>query len=304
MSSPVLLSADLFKTQGQDFQTNVPYPLYGSVKYDGIRAFTSPQGLLSRERKPIRNYYINAILRSLDYNIDGELLAVDHDGNDLSYRDTSSAVMSYDGEPRFRFRVFDYFTVHTDSYHSRYEMLKLACSTYPKHIELVEQTLIRNSDELKRFYESAIRQGKEGVMVRRLDAPYKFGRSTLNEFYLVKLKRRDHDLATIVGTKELMINENEAKLSPNGFIRRSKARDGLVPGGTLGTLIVTHPVFGEFEIGGGTYLTAIRRALLWSIRDRLPGLQVRFTHDNNKTSGYDKPRSPQLETILGDIPSP
>lgn len=303
MSSPVLLAADLFKHQGRDFRTNITYPLMGSVKFDGIRAFTTPQGLKSRERKLIRNHYIQSCLAGLDNNIDGELIAIDANGNDLPYRDTSSAVMSYEGEPKFRYRVFDYFNIPRDPYRIRYGHLELAVATNP-FVEVVEQHYLAAPNLLALFLEHQLSKGREGVMIRDPNAPYKFGRSTMNEFFLVKVKPRETDVATIIGAKEMMENTNEATVSDNGYIKRSKAAEGMVPKNTLGALTVTHKTFGEFEIGGGTYLTAIRRKLLWDNRQHLPGLQVRFTYDNAKTSGYEKPRSPQVESLLGDIPSP
>lgn len=294
-----LLAADLFDVQN-DF-TKVPYPVYASVKIDGIRAFTSPQGLLSRSRKPIGNAYIRRRLRSLDFYVDGELVAVDSNGNPKTYRETSSAVRSADGEPEFKFMVFDYvYAPDANDYYYRNVALSQLCASAPEDfIVHVAQTVLKSAEEAEAYYKLRLHQGHEGIMLRGIHSPYKFGRSTLNEFFLTKVKPSEIDTAVVIGFVEGTENTNPTFLDEAGKTKRSTDAAGLIPNGMLGAFEVSHPKFGTFNIGGGPGLTHLLRKLYWDKRANLLGNIVQFKYDRAETSGYGKPRSPQFLQLLG-----
>lgn len=294
-----LLAADLFDVQN-DF-TKVPYPVYASVKIDGIRAFTSPQGLLSRSRKLIPNEHIRRRLRSLDFYVDGELVAVDSNGKPKTFRETTSAVRSVDGEPEFKFMVFDYvYAPDANDYYYRNVALSQLCAAAPEDfIVHVPQTVLKNANEAIGFYATMLGFGHEGIMLRGIHSPYKFGRSTLNEFLLTKVKPSETDTATVVGFEEGTENTNPAFLDETGKTKRSTDAAGLIPNGMLGAFEVSHPKFGTFSIGNGPGLTHLLRRIYWDKRGALLGNIVQFKYDRSETSGYGKPRTPQFLQLLG-----
>lgn len=293
-----LLAADLFDVQN-DF-TKVPYPVYASVKIDGIRAFTSPQGLLSRSRKLIPNEHIRRQLRSLDFYVDGELVAVDSNGKPKTFRETTSAVRSSDGEPEFKFMVFDYvYAPDADDYYYRNLALHQLAAVAPHEVIHVHQTMIRDAEEAQRYYNIQLSVGHEGIMLRGINSPYKFGRSTLKEFFLTKVKPSETDTATVIGFIEGTENTNPAFLDETGKTKRSTDAAGLIPNGMLGAFEVSHPKFGTFSIGNGPGLTHLLRRIYWDKRGALLGNIVQFKYDRSETSGYGKPRTPQFLQLLG-----
>lgn len=131
--------------------------------------------------------------------------------------------------------------------------------------------------------------GYEGIMIRAPWGSYKFGRSTVNQGLLGKVKRFEDTEGTIVGFEELMHNENEAEINELGYQERSHAMAGQVPGNTLGSLVVSHPDWEE-TFGIGTGFSADERLTLWQNRDTLNGQKVKFKHQ--PSGAKDKPRFP------------
>jgi hypothetical protein len=73
-------------------------------------------------------------------------------------------------------------------------------------------------------------------MLRDPNGPYKFGRSTRKEGYLLKLKRFCDSEAEVIGVVELMHNGNEAKTNALGRTERSTRKAGKTGMGVLGAL--------------------------------------------------------------------
>lgn len=232
------------------------FPLKASPKLDGIRAVVIDGQLLSRSLKPIPNRHLQKMFGKEKFNgVDGELIMGMPNGKDV-FRNTSSAVMSYEGEPRVGFHLFD--MVMPNPFESRidtlYSMVKKLGKSDPM-IQLVEQTTVRSVKELDEYEELALQTGFEGVMLRSLDGKYKYGRSTLKEHGLMKLKRFEDAEARVVGFNELMHNSNEAVTSKLGHKERSSVKSGLSGMETLGSIIVVGingPYKGvKFSIGTG-----------------------------------------------------
>jgi len=80
-------------------------PLLGSPKLDGIRAIVIDGVVVSRNLKPIPNRRIQAIFGKNFLNgLDGELIVGDPTAKD-AFRQTSSGVMSIEGDPDAMFHV-------------------------------------------------------------------------------------------------------------------------------------------------------------------------------------------------------
>lgn len=241
------------------------FPLYASPKIDGIRAIGWQGKLLSRSGKPIRNKFIQSYAEHFN-GLDGELIVGDN------IQDTTSGVMRINGEPDFRFLVFDL----VDNFYPFRKRKDYLLDHLPApRVTLIPHTLINNPKELDSFEQDMIAQGWEGVCLRSPAGMYKFGRSTLREQALLKIKSFEDDEAVVIGCEELMRNTNEATTSPLGYAQRSKTQDGLVPGGMLGNFIVTSWKYTEpFRLGTG--FTEAQRIAFWDIRQELIGKIVKF----------------------------
>lgn len=264
--------------------TKLRFPVWMSVKYDGIRAVVINGVLTSRSLKPIPNRYAQRVLGDPRFNgLDGELMA------NGSFQDVYSAIMSEDGEPDFYFAVFDRITNPGDPFSVRYADV----CRYPSHprIRVVEQRVASNVEGLQAYYKTCLAAGFEGIMVRSPDGPYKFGRSTVKEGILLKWKPFEDAEATIVGFEERMHNANEATTNALGRTERSSHKENLVPMNTLGALVVKNDKLWPgktFNIGTG--FTDAQRAELWASRGVVCGRTIKFKYQAIGTK--DVPRIP------------
>jgi DNA ligase-1 len=271
------------------------FPLLASIKLDGIRATVQGGQLLSRTLKPLPNKAIQALFAGLPEGLDGELILGDPAAPDC-FRKTSSKVMSPDEDAEgIVFHVFDKFApTPTDPFTNRSFYLEIAVKEnrdkYPIH--LVFQTKINSLEMLEQFEEMVLAEGHEGVMLRSLNGPYKQGRSSEREGYLLKLKRFQDGEAEIIGVEEQMHNDNEAETNELGRTKRSTKQEGMIPAGVLGALNVRDLVSGvEFDIGTG--FDADERAEYWKKRKKLTGLIAKYKYF--ATGGKDKPRFPVFD---------
>jgi DNA ligase-1 len=268
----------------------IQYPIFASPKLDGIRAAVVDGRLLSRTLKPIPNKYISECLSQHSMTgMDGELI-VGEPTSKTCYTDSVSSVMAFDKIPHFTYYVFDLHNIKSAFSSRRLDLLAKATSLVSTpYICILEQNLIHNESDLLAYEAAKIEEGYEGVIIRSPDAFYKYGRSTVNEGSLIKLKRFEDSEAEIIGFEEEMFNGNEAQTNELGRTKRSTAQAGLVGKNTLGAFLVRDVHTGvEFSIGTG--LTALERQSHWLNRDSSIGgiLKYKFFPVGMK----DKPRHP------------
>lgn len=233
------------------------YPIMASPKLDGVRAVIINGVVLSRSLKEIPNRHVQKLFSHLEH-YDGELI-VGSPTSHTCYRDTMSGVMSRDGEPNVLLFAFDHIEKPEDSYSKRIQRVK----NFPKGIKL-RQPEILSYDHLIEYEEQMLTFGYEGLILRDPSAPYKFGRSTAREGYLLKLKRFTDAEFEVIGFEERMHNGNEATKNELGRTKRSSCKAGKVGRGDLGALVLKGDGF-TFNCGAG--FTDEERAYLWSIRE-------------------------------------
>lgn len=262
----------------------IQYPVLATPKLDGIRCLMLPDGAYSRKLKKIPNRFIQEKMRDVPIGLDGELLVPGK-----TFNGVSSAVMSSDGEPDFRYYVFD--IVSAVGYSDRMDDLRKM--KLPSFCRKITPKLIHNQEELLAYEKEILGYGDEGIMIRSLKSPYKYGRSSEAEGYLLKLKRFQDAEATILGFEELQHNQNEATVSELGYTKRSSHKAGKVPAGVLGSFRVRDIRTGvEFNVSTG--MTAEERAQYWENRDTLLGKIVKYKYQ--EIGAKDLPRFP---TFLG-----
>jgi DNA ligase-1 len=262
--------------------------MYASVKLDGIRAVVRDGMLLSRSLKPIPNWIISSALsKPIFEGLDGELI-VGPTTSPTCYRDTVSGVMSEDKSPDWTFHVFDQYK-HGEPFDARMDRLEATVRNMGTRIARLEQKLVHDIESLNEFEAKALEAGHEGVILRHPKSPYKFGRSTAKEGYLLKVKRFVDGEAEIIGFEEEMFNGNEATTNELGRTARSSHKSGLIGKGTLGALQVKDAKTAvEFSIGTG--FTAEQRQHIWNNRDKLLGTLRKYK--SFPIGVKDKPRHP------------
>lgn len=240
MIKPMLgIACDLEKLQ---------FPLYASPKLDGIRALVTENGLCSRNGKLIPNDFVRNLCDNLPIGLDGELIVGSPTAKDV-FRVTSSGIMSKDKTPDFYYHVFDNFAV-SGSFIDRFNSIT-SHNDYV-HVKRVEQKAIVDMKALLAFEEACLKQGYEGAMLRYPNAPYKFGRSTVREGALLKLKRFSDSEAEVLAVEPLYTNLNEATKDALGRTARSSHQENKHAQERLGSLLVRDIHTGvEFSVGSG-----------------------------------------------------
>lgn len=260
------------------------YPLLASFKIDGIRCIVINNDgvikVLSRSLKPIRNDYIR---NKLEFHfkdlpegcfVDGELLA----GN--NFQDCSSSIMSIKGTPEFTYNIFDYVEDVNEPFKTRVLKTKQYCKG---RVRNVSHKLVHSSEEIPPLIE----QADEGIILRCPEGRYKFGRSTLKEQIIVKIKSFVDKEFIVEGFTPYKRNLNKSKTNELGYKQKSKTKDDVEVLDILGALIVSDNNI-SFSVGSG--FTEEQRKNLWVIRDSLVGKLVKVKY--MEVGVKDKPRHP------------
>lgn len=276
--------------------TWIDKPVLVSPKIDGMRCIIQDGQALSRNLKPIRNERLRELLSNPLLNgLDGELVAGDAT-HSLAFNNTVRSVAGTKADSEnVVFRVFDDSSDPTLPFHARIDQVYHRVATLPKHlpVEVVSHTDAATAEDLASIYQHYLGQGYEGAMIRDPYGPYKFGRSTLKEGYLLKMKPFADAEAIVIGYEEMMRNLNEATESELGYTKRSSAKAGKVPAGILGALLVRDMTTGiEFSIGSGFDLAT--KELLWAQRESLPGRIVKY-----RSCVIGVKDAPRFPTFLG-----
>jgi DNA ligase-1 len=265
----------------------IPFPMLLSPKLDGIRCLIIDGVACGRSLKSIPNKHVQSLFGRPEFNgLDGELVVGEPTAKDV-FQVTSSGVMSIEGKPDVQFYVFDNFlepggfSRRLHAAHRRAQ--KCGACVCVQHDNVQN---INDMEFLEGFY---LDEGYEGVMLRHPVGPYKHGRSTTKEGWLLKVKRFVDAEAKVIGYSEAQHNANEAKRNELGQLERSSHKAGKVGKQTLGSLIVQDLKTGvEFDIGTG--FTEAQRQLLWAQGDNVMGKVVKYK--SQPTGVKNKPRFP------------
>ena len=288
-------------------------PMYLSTKLDGVRGAISTGRVMSRTWKDIRSDKIQEVFghHFLD-GLDGEFIASDAtDPNAMQAATSATSKKDSDVVPTYH--IFDYHLEQDLPFKERYEKLQRfddflnRLPSTPEnnllrgHIKVIPQVLVSNAAEVKRYVEHFLSKGYEGGMLRSPSSPYKTGRSTLREAYLLKVKIWEDAEAKVLYAYEAMHNTNEAEFDERGYTKRSSSKAGKIPAGYLGGLHVQDISTDiEFDIGiavKGAWSLADRKAL-WSAAPSLVGKILTYRHFPSGV--VSKPRFPKFVSWRDD----
>lgn len=276
------------------------FPLLGSWKLDGIRGTVRQGKTMSRTMIPLPSKYAQFFAQPEWDGLDGELTPQIVPPGQTLMSASFSAVMTHGSEVPLHFNVFDLVCDDTPDrpYASRRELMHNLLQTSSRAeglgVRILEQRMLHNLEDVLEMEQQAIDLGHEGLIVRRPMAPYKFGKSTLNQGYLIKIARWLRSEAVIIGFEEQMHNTNEAVIDPRGLTKRSKVSEGLIGKNTLGKFLVRDYHSGvEFKIGTGDGLDDTLRKEIWEHQDQYLGKILRYKFKPYGTK--DKPRQPIYE---------
>lgn len=265
------------------------YPRYASPKLDGIRCIKIRGRALSSSFKPIKNSYVRSYIENalVPDGFDGELVLA----GTRAFNEVSSAIMSEAGAPDFRYALFDHVEGGNLSEPFINRLQRLSNFQLPSFAYVLDQRIVMSAEELALYEEECISKGFEGVITRTIDGPYKCGRSTLREQYMLKMKRFVDSEGIIIGFEELEHNLNPAFEGELGQTKRSHAQEGKHAGGILGAFICKDVHTGVvYNVGSG--FTMAEREGYWNRRDELVNSSWLVVYKYQLHGTVEKPRSP------------
>jgi DNA ligase-1 len=272
---------------------DLSFPVLATPKLDGIRCLKINGQALSRSFKPISNRFIREWIEAhLPDGVEGELML-----RDGTFSETASAIGCRDGRPDFVFTIFDFVSGDPgEPYEERVDKLvrlSESLSLPGDHVKWLVPVEIVDVADLEDYEMVCLQNGYEGVMIRTPGSPYKCGRSTANEGYLLKIKRFEDAEAVVLDTYEGMSNLNPAEKDAFGRTKRSLAQAGLVGRGELGGFVVSAVDSNVvFRLGYNHVLGGIDRVSLWERRETLVGRLVKFRHQ--PSGAKEAPRFPKF----------
>lgn len=277
----------------------LPYPRLTSAKIDGIRGLVHPTiGPVTQSFNPVPNKHIRGILaHEALQGFDGEICVLTIMGEIDEYNTTQSGVMTFEGTPSFIFFVFDDMTEPEMPYARRYEILQERINAMPPHlrmyVQLLEHRMTRTPEELKAYYEECLEAGHEGIVTRTLGSPYKSGRSTFIQSWMLKWKPWRDAEGIVLRFEEQVENTNEQTTNLLGASVRSSHQAGMLGKNTLGAFIIDTKEWGEVRVGGGKGMTDAFRQEVWDNQEEYRGRQMvyRYMYYGMK----NKPRFPKYK---------
>lgn len=283
-------------------------PLLASPKLDGIRGIQFDSGCLSRSLKRFRNTFLqNTFNNQHMVGVDGEFIS----GNPADphvFNRTTTSVMSYDAvDHNLRFYLFDTCVPDSPgmSYKDRLEILRQQWEVMTAgapigdmKYALLPQTEIADTAHLEIYERLCLAAGYEGIILRDPKSPYKFGRSTQPQGWMMKVKRFKDSEATITGFEPLMQNNNEAVVDNLGLQKRSSSKAGKVAQEELGKFLCHDPTIGwSFAVGSG--FDDSMREDFWKRRDSLKGKTLTYKYLPH--GSIDAPRHPIFKGLRDPI---
>ncbi|MBY0560062.1 hypothetical protein [Hyphomicrobium sp.] len=285
MSTPKKLKPLLALSKVPNLHTEVTWPKMMSTKLDGFRCLIVEGEPRSRKLLEIPNLHVRRHLTSLPHGLDGELtVGAPNDPN--VFTNTAKGVGKQSGEPDFTFWVFDDFSLDAP-FMTRHENARTVVESLNlPYVKLLPHVHVKSADESDDMSRWWFDQGYEGAILRSIAGQYKYGRSTLNEQIMLKIKFWEDTEGEILAVHEQESNTNEAQVDELGHTKRSTAKAGKVANGTLGAVDVrwnNGKETVEFSLAAGV-------AALWAIKDELPGQMVSFKFNGIGVNG--RPRFP------------
>jgi DNA ligase 1 len=276
--------------------SSLRFPVLASPKLDGFRVLAMDGKPMTRSMKLVPNRHVQRVFSEWGdvlEGLDGELIVGEPTAKDV-FEQTTSQLRREEGEPEFTFHVFDLWNRDGVYYRDRLAELqdrKLSKRLMP-WIRVVPHVPLADARQLEVFETKLLEQGYEGVMLRCPLGPYKQGRSSAREGWLLKVKRYEDAEAVVIDFEEEMHNANEAFTSEIGRTKRSTAQEGLIGKGRLGALVVkgVNGPFKDASFNIGTGFDAAQRTAFWADRANLKGQVVTYKYFS--VGAKDAPRHP------------
>lgn len=271
----------------EDKAKTLPLPLIASYKIDGIRCIFKDGNMYSRSLKDIPNEKLHerfALLKrfSKDNNVvlDGELYAHSIPFNELSgvCRRLSSELPE-----DLKFYCFDMMDstaeglLCNEPFRGRAEkVVTLQDQVGSEYYEPVAQAIIETPEGIVAYFNAAVEWGCDGLILRHPEGKYKFGRGTLKEGLIYKLKPYttfDAKIIEVVQGTEVDPNAKK-KINELGYSETSKKKGDRIPVDKACDFVVMHE--GEKRLKVMIAMTDVEKREVWKNRDSYIGRWIEY----------------------------
>lgn len=171
------------------YEKNIKYPCIAQIKKNGVCGTTNDDDFYSRKLEQLELLHLTLQLRQTVFNkipLHGELCYEDATLEEIAgavnrdnYHDAGKPLMKCLVE----FHIFDRLDMPDKGYAVRYKSLMDLMARVPSTVDVLGTTIAtqihlvpcrvcQNYGELEAFYEEAIANGEEGVVVRNIDSKY------------------------------------------------------------------------------------------------------------------------------------
>ena len=267
-----------------NFFKNLPFPLLGSAKFDGVRCITRLSLVDIASNAVVAVSRTNKLLPSRQVQedfthvvgTDGELIVGPSTAFNV-YNLTQGHVMSKNKPADMKYHVFDFIGDgwHTRPYYQRLEEAEKRIQGLDDYL-YVRHRHLETLEDLLMFEQECLEAGYEGIMLRTPEGRYKNGRATYNDRIIYKLKRFSDDEGVVVDFIERQINNNAQETDERGYAKRSSSKAGKVAAGTLGKFIV-HWKGQDIEVAPGVFKhTELQE--IWDNRSKYEGQLLKFRY--------------------------
>lgn len=216
-SKPVKVMLPVKVTEISDGFRICGSPLAVEHKYDGFRVLISNDGktirLFTRRLEDVTRQFPDVVaiakkhVHAKSYILDSECVGYDRKTKKyLPFESISQRIKrKYDIDKLVdkipvELNVFDVLYLDGESvietkFADRRKIIEKIVKVEPFKIRLSKQFVTDSEEKVEKFYKEALKIGEEGIMMKKLDAPYKPGRSV---GYMVKLKPESQDLDLVI----------------------------------------------------------------------------------------------------------
>jgi len=233
----------------------IKYPLLASTKLDGVRSEFVKDKMLTCSLKNIQNKQLNEKFEDIRKYSEKNNLILDGEIYEhvIPFQFIVSCVMTQDYNDKKAIKKWGELCHKHNYFVSREEVfncLKFYCfdcvkgdnfdkpyieriqdyeeiTIFPKLMTHVEQRIVNNKVEVESYFEEVLNKGYKGLILRDFKGRYKFGRGTLKEGIIFKIKPWITIDAQIIGVvQSTTVDSNaEKKINELGRSVTSKKKD-------------------------------------------------------------------------------
>jgi len=283
--------------------STLKYPLLVSYKLDGIRCIFKDGQMYSRALKQfpnvqLRNRFKNVAdwTQSTKVLLDGELLS-----KSLTFNELSGLTRQLDKELPGDLYFYCFDAVVNENYDEKFQNrlkeLHIMGIEYLHYVKELEQVSVDTAIGINILYEKALDWGCDGLILRDLNGRYKFGRGTIKEGLIYKIKPFQTFDAKVIGIIQATeVREGaEKKINELGRSVTSKKKDDRILIEKAADFVV---LYENKELKVSIAMTNEEKEEVWKNRDKYIGKMIEYK--GMLVGAKDLPRHPVFLRFRND----